>query len=228
VLPVSAWRAVLTSMSSPTCTVRGVERAPAPPFSQVRRRRNFTRLWVKSITTLALQSKREHASISLPAELPAVTFAADGCAMAHWRNISLVVWGTQATMPLAEEFEKLATQLYESHRVTSTVHLVIHNAPIPTPDARALLEALTERFTSRLVCHATMVQGTGFRASTMRSFLTGVALIQRRKFKAKTFANIHDLATWLAPAHSAGSGEACDAEELERVLAWMLNLPNVK
>jgi hypothetical protein len=167
-------------------------------------------------------------STTPPTELPTVTFAADGCILGYWRNVSIAVWATQATIPLVNELVKLAEQLDARYAKTSTAHLIINNAQVPTPEARVALNALTDRFQSKLVCVVTLVEATGFWASTMRSFLTGLHLLGRREFKNKIAANVHEAATWLAATHSARTNDVFDAAELERVFTWMLAQPPVR
>jgi hypothetical protein len=165
---------------------------------------------------------------SMFTELPRITFASDGCVMGAWGSISLVVWATQATLPLAQEFEKLADEMFAAHARASSVHLIINAAPLPTAEARAVFNEVTERYVDRVGCTATMVEGDGFWASAMRSFLTGIFVIQRRPFPVKTVAHLEDLPGWLAPTHNAQTGEAIEPEQIERALAWLLDQPTVR
>jgi hypothetical protein len=160
--------------------------------------------------------------------LPTIAFAADGCVIGHWRNLSIAVWATQATVPLVSEFAKVAELLYATHALTSTVHLIINDAPVPGADARAMFDALTKRFLGKVLCSVTVIESSGFLASAMRSFLTGLLLVARPNYKSKVAANIHEAATWLAENHvSPGAGTAA-ASELEKVFEWMLAQPSVR
>jgi hypothetical protein len=158
----------------------------------------------------------------VPAELPTITFAADGCVMGYWRDLSLAVWATQATMPLVNELTKLADMLEAKYGLTSTVHLIVDNAPVPGNEARTALDALTKRYQEKLQCVVTMVEATGFMASAMRSFLTGLHVLARRAYKNKVAADVHEAATWLAANHRPHLADALDADEVEAVMQWML------
>lgn len=162
-----------------------------------------------------------------PAELPTITFAADGCVMGYWRDLSVAVWATQATMPLVLELNKLADLLDSQHPLTSSVHLVINNAPVPASDARNALDALTKRYEDKLQCVVTMVEASGFMASAMRSFLTGLHVLARRAYKSKVAADVHDAASWLAANHRPQLTGAYDPAEVEAMLKWMLSRPSV-
>lgn len=163
-----------------------------------------------------------------PAELPTITFAADGCVMGYWRDLSIAVWAAQATMPLVVELNKLAELVDSKYPLTSSVHLIINNAPVPASDARAALDALTKRYEDKLQCVVTMVEASGFMASAMRSFLTGLHVLARRAYKSKVAADVHDASTWLAANHRPQLSEAYEPSELEAVMKWMLSRPTVR
>jgi hypothetical protein len=46
---------------------------------------------------------------------------------------------------------------------------------------------------------ATVIEGTGFWASTVRSVASGIAIMQREAFPSKNFPSLEDGCIWLAP-----------------------------
>ena len=163
-----------------------------------------------------------------PRELPTIAFAADGCVLGHWRAITLGVWGVQADAALVGELDKLSLRMATKYPRLSGVHLILNNTPLPRPEARAAFNALTERYANQLAGVATMLEGGGFWASALRGFITSLHVIGGRRFKFKTHGSIREVAEWLAPIHSADTGDPIDPVELENVLAWMLDQPSVR
>jgi hypothetical protein len=145
---------------------------------------------------------------------PSITFEAEGCVMGYWHDIAIVVWATQATVPLIEEFARLAEQVTQRHPRVSTVQLLATGSTIPTPDARAALNDLIARYADRAVGCAAIMEGSGFWASMMRSFLTGLQLFQRDGWKTKFCATSREAAQWLADLHAHQFDEILDAEQL--------------
>ena len=105
-----------------------------------------------------------------------VTFEANGCVMGYWKDVFIVVWATQATVEHVAEFAKLAALMVSQNERVSTVQVLAPGSTVPTPDARAAINGLIEQYADQLICCAAPLEGSGFWASTMRSFLTGLQL----------------------------------------------------
>jgi hypothetical protein len=161
-------------------------------------------------------------------ELPTITFETSGCVMGHWKNVTLVVWGAQATVPLIAELTKLSEKVFEQYRMASAVHLAVNHARPPASDARAALEELTARYQNQLACAAILIEGSGFWASAIRSVLTGLEGVRRAPFKTQTFGRIDELARWLSRTHSAKTAETLEAADVEAAIVWMLEQPSVQ
>lgn len=158
-----------------------------------------------------------------------IAYAADSCVMATWRNITLGVWAGEATVTLATQFANVADQaVAQSSSKLSSVHLIINDAPVPGAEARAVLDALAERHAARTACVATMIEGSGFRVSAMRSFLTGMLVLRRQPFKVKTCATIDEVANWMAERHTEDSGVAVTSDELRTVLSTLRAHPALR
>lgn len=163
-----------------------------------------------------------------PHDLPIVTFAANGCAMAHWRGVSIVVWATQATAQHVHELQKLTETIGQSRTCGSNVVLVVNRAPLPTYEARRAIHELTRRYEQNITCSATLIEGTGFWSSAIRSLVTSLHLVGRWSFELKTFSDIGTLSEWVAPIHTRATGTEVSAEELAGALAWVLRQPAIK
>jgi hypothetical protein len=148
--------------------------------------------------------------------------------MAHWRGIGIVVWATQATAPHVQEMVKLTEEIGKSHLRGSHVSLVVNRAPLPTYEARRAIHALTLRYEKNTICSATLIEGTGFWTSAVRSLVTSLHMVGRWSFELKTFSEIDALSDWLAPIHARGAGIDVPPQELAGALAWVLGQPSIR
>jgi hypothetical protein len=142
--------------------------------------------------------------------------------MGHWKNVSIAVWATQATAALLCELEKLEDSMIASKSRTSVVHLVVKGASLPGAEARARLMDMQQRYAANIVCAAVLLQGSGFWASALRSLITSMQMIERSHFEYRTFAEVAEVAEWVATLQQAENAEAIDARELQQALRWML------
>lgn len=167
-------------------------------------------------------SRASTAPASTPLEPAHLYFTAPGCVMATWNNISLVIWGTQATLPLVERLTALSNELVRQHPRLSSVHVILDQAPLPSGEARAKLTKLTERFDPNLACVLTVILGSGFWNSAMRGFITGLHWIVSPRYKVLTCGTVKEGATWFAPLHTEHTGLAVDSAQLEQVIEQLL------
>ena len=155
-----------------------------------------------------------------PAPAHSVFYETERCVMAMYQNLSVIVWDTQATIPLVEHLEALSTQISRAHSEgISAIHVILDGAPMPTPEARQRLGALALRYAEELACIATVIAGDGFWASAMRGLITSLQWLERRPFKARTFATIDEVASWLPPLHAERTGIQIDPAQLLHVMA---------
>lgn len=163
-----------------------------------------------------------------PADLPVITYAAPGCVMAHWRGISIVVWATQATAMHVHEMVKLTDEIGKTFSRGSNVSLAVNRAPLPTYEARRAIHELTRQHEKNIICTATLIEGTGFWASAVRSLVTSLHLVGRWSFELQTFSDIDSLSTWVAPIHARATGTNIEAKELAGAIAWVLAQPSIR
>jgi hypothetical protein len=175
------------------------------------------------MTTREAKAGGVAADTSTLPELPVITFAADGCVLGHWNSVAIAVWATQATTALLCELETLEDGMLATKSRMSVVHLVVKGASLPGAEARARLMELQQRYAPSIVCAAVLLQGSGFWASALRSLVTSMQMVERSHFEYRTFAEVADLAEWVATLQQAAGGEAMDARALTRVLLWMLD-----
>jgi len=149
-----------------------------------------------------------------------VTYAAPGCVLGHLRNMTFSAWNAPPTAEHVDAFIALAEQLSQNYPLNSNITLVMPDADLPETEARVALERLTSEYARVIHSVALVIDGTGFRASIIRSFLTGLHLLRGNGYRCKTFTKPVEANPWLLPPHNADTGvelseremaDACDA-----------------
>jgi hypothetical protein len=142
-------------------------------------------------------------------------YAAPGCVIAHVRNMTFSAWNTAPTVEHVEAFMALAQSLSVTYPQNSNVTLVLRNTELPGADAKAALESLTEQYARAIHSVALVIEGNGFWASMVRSFLTGLHLLRGNGYRCKAFATPSEATAWLLPPHNVDTGVALTEHELK-------------
>jgi hypothetical protein len=151
---------------------------------------------------------------------PHVYYETEGCVFASWQNVLIAIWTTQGTGPLADKLGEVARPFSKSHpEGFSSVHVIGKSPPLPTSEARDKLIALMGDFSGNVACIGTVLEGSGFWASAVRSFIVGMRLLAPRTFEMQIYARLAELTTWMVGPHAARTGVELDPVQLERVLA---------
>ncbi len=151
-----------------------------------------------------------------------LAFEADGCVMATWRNLLVVAWAKAATLEISKKLEAVAVELIRTHpQGISSVHVILDKTPLPPADARNHLREITERYAANVACMGTVIDGGGFWASAMRSFLTSLHWLSRRPFKAHYASSIAELADWLPSHHALKTGVIIQPAEFAAVMVQL-------
>jgi hypothetical protein len=148
------------------------------------------------------------------------------CRIAALRNVMIVHWTSRATGSAAAKLSAAFEQVLKSYPMgSSAVHVISREAGLPTPEGRAgLMQIMTER-AEKIACIAVVVGGTGFWASAMRSFVTGMRFMTPRNFELRLHGTTAEALTWL-PAHSAKvTGVSVDERALARALESVPSWP---
>lgn len=144
-----------------------------------------------------------------------IDYAVPGCVIAHIGNMTFSAWNTAPVAEHVEAFMALAKNLSTTYERNSNVSLVMRNTELPGADARVALEALTAQYASKIHSVALVIDGDGFWASMIRSFLTGLHLLRGHGYRCKGFATPAEATPWLLPAHIADTGVSLSAHEIE-------------
>ena len=132
-------------------------------------------------------------------------------------NVSIAIWATPATLEISKRLEAATFDLIRAYpQGISSVHVILDKTPLPTAEARTHLREITERYAKNVACVGTVVDGDGFWASAMRSFLTSLHWLSRRPFKAHYASSIEELAEWLPPFHAQKTGVVIQPADLTK------------
>lgn len=136
-----------------------------------------------------------------------------------WRNFTICVW---LATPTANDIPRLIkmgnARASGSALKLSDVHLVAGSVGLPDGGARNALLTASRVGAPHLACVAVWMGGSGFWASAVRSFVTGLSVLVRGPFELGIFAEIAELAAWLAEIHASRTGVTITGSDLHRVL----------
>jgi hypothetical protein len=144
-----------------------------------------------------------------------IDYAVPGCVIAHVGNMTFSAWDTAPLVEHVEAFMAVAKNLSATYERNSNVSLVMRNTELPGAGARVALEELTAEYASKIHSVALVIDGDGFWASMIRSFLTGLHLLRGNGYRCKAFATPAEASPWLLPSHGADTGVSLSARELE-------------
>jgi hypothetical protein len=92
--------------------------------------------------------------------------------------------------------------------------------PLPSAEVRKIAAEVQEADHKGVLCHATVVEATGFAGSAMRSVLTGMRAFDRSPFPRKVFGDVDETLSWLATTSKASAdwliGARAAVDELRR------------
>jgi hypothetical protein len=149
------------------------------------------------------------------------------CRIAGLHNVMIVSWMSRATGAAATRLANATQRMVAGYpRGMSAIHLIANKVGVPTPDGRAgLLKIMSEQSKS-LGCVAVVVGGTGFWASTMRSFITGMRFLTPRNFDLRLHGSSMEVLEWFPQRHETTTGVSINAATLARVLSAVEEWPN--
>jgi len=153
---------------------------------------------------------------------PHVLHASDGFVMATWKNVAIHVWTLQSTVSLVDTLDALTGPFTSLHpEGVSAVHIITKNAPLPSAEVREQLQRVMKRYLEHVACICHVVEGSGFWASALHGFLTGLHWIARGTFRLHICADIASAARWVPAPHVDATKVAISAAELEQALRFV-------
>ena len=133
-----------------------------------------------------------------------------------WKNILIVTWFGKATAEAAEALGPVFSDAYTrtGSDKLSFIHVVANNLSLPDGETRQAILELAQAFENRIACVGVVVRGSGFWASAIRSFITGIRVMLPRAFDLRMHAEISELAEWFPEEHARKTGMKLESSEL--------------
>ncbi|TPV95453.1 MAG: hypothetical protein B7733_09875 [Myxococcales bacterium FL481] len=140
-----------------------------------------------------------------------VTEASADHVLATYKNLSIVIWrlNTQpnACRALHRQTNRLADKFPDGVGLLTVVE---RSAPMPSTESRKLIASFFAGST-RIKASAVAMEGSGFRASAVRSVVAGLTMMAKQPFPHKVFATLAVGLHWLVPELNANA--RCDLAE---------------
>jgi hypothetical protein len=132
----------------------------------------------------------------------------------------VVLWHTETSDRAVRELSALlAGQAAETGSV-SLLQVIGERATPPDGIARTALATMLKDHEARIVASAVVFEGTGFRASVIRSVVVGISMLSRPKCPHTVFASVSEGVTWLS-GHLGGSDGARHAHGMRVAIDWL-------
>jgi hypothetical protein len=143
----------------------------------------------------------------------------DGLVLHGWRNIQIASWTAQGTIALVEQLADHSKRFHNKHpEGVSVVHLISKGPALPDGPTRERLKTLMEGNSKTLACVAIVLDGRGFWASAVRSFLVGLRLVSPRTINMQVFSTSEEVAAWLPEIHLQRTRVKVEPSELLRAI----------
>jgi hypothetical protein len=150
---------------------------------------------------------------------PTVVYQTEGFVMATWKNLALHMWSVPATPALAAKLDEYSAPFVALHsNGVSAIHVIARDTPLPNSEVRELLRGITNKYAKSLACVCHVVEGSGFWASALQSFLTGLHFASRAPFELYICSTVAAAARRVAEPHARRTGVSFTVQDLETSL----------
>jgi hypothetical protein len=127
--------------------------------------------------------------------------------------LAIAIFDRETTEEDAEGVARLLAQVSRAHPKLAMLSIVGSNCPVPDTNVRNRLTSEVKNIQKQLIASATVIEGTGFRAAAVRGVVTGMTLLLRASYPAKTFATAREAAEFLTGIAPLGAEEITNAVE---------------
>jgi hypothetical protein len=112
--------------------------------------------------------------------------------------LAIAIFDRATTEQDAEAVARLLAQMARAHPSIAMLSVVGSDCTLPDAKVRNRLTSEVKNIQKQLIAAVTVIEGSGFRAAAMRGAVTGMTLLLRASYPAKTFATVRDAAEFLA------------------------------
>jgi hypothetical protein len=134
-----------------------------------------------------------------------------------WGPLLGTLWKRETHVTAVEALKTILRSLAATvpNKKVGVLTIVAADAPLPSAEARSALVELFHDSAEAVVCSAVVFEGSGFRASAVRSVATGLALLARQPFPHRIFANTRTAFNWTETEMLREVGMPIDVLQLE-------------
>jgi hypothetical protein len=132
----------------------------------------------------------------------------DGLVAAEIGSICVAMWRENSTLPRVERQRAALNEVVGKYPGEAGFLCVVESSSAaPDDEARKASSRMIEEHGSRLRAVAVVIEGSGFRASIVRSVASGIVLLARSKSKTPVsyFANVAEGVNWLSNVVTLGN-----------------------
>ena len=130
----------------------------------------------------------------------------------------VVLWQTVTSREAVRELASLVAGHAAETGGVGLLQIIGERATPPDASVRDALAAMLKENEARIVASAVVFEGTGFRASVIRSIVIGISMLSRPKCPHTVFASVNEGVAWLgsrlggsdAARHAVGMQLAID------------------
>jgi hypothetical protein len=152
------------------------------------------------------------------AEEPIVHPGTEKVFFGSWKNVLVSVWQEQGTIVAIDRMLAAISAMPRISEKRSDIYVITEGARLPEAGVRDHFIEVIQAHSNELACCAVVVEGSGFWASALRSFVTGLHWLAPRSFDFRLHGSIDEVIERLPPIHERLSGVHLDRNRFERVL----------
>jgi hypothetical protein len=149
---------------------------------------------------------------------PIVYEGTEGVFFRSWKNVMVAVWESQGTIAGIDRFFDGVSQMPRTAEKRSDIHVITEGARLPEAKVREYFVQAIRHHETDLACVAVIVEGSGFWASALRSFVTGLYWLAPRSFDFRLHGSVDELVKRLPNVHERLTGVHLDRVRLQRLL----------
>jgi hypothetical protein len=136
-------------------------------------------------------------------------------------QLTVTVWFARPDKAAALTLSRVSDDCIARMRgeLGSSVHMVNARVKLPDAETRDVLAQIMKNTGNALACAAVIVDGGGFWASALRSFVTGLRVLAPGTVDLHAYASIQEVLAWLPAEHHKRTGKTLAVEQVERLLS---------
>jgi len=125
----------------------------------------------------------------------------------QWQDLFVIVDDGHVSIREYERLEPLVrTQARSCPKGLGCLVIIPDNAVPPPSAVRHYLEGMLSRLPVRALAY--LVEGTGFKAATVRAALIGLGIFQRSRYGTKVYTSLDESLAWLLSGSKDGDARA--------------------